>query len=226
MFVRVRKPIERERARRMRRAGTPYKRIARELGVSASSVVAWTRDITLSADQHHQNLRGPRGPLNQEACLRRAAAWSARCRARRAQFQLEGQLRAREGNPLHLQGCMLYWAEGGKGRNSLIFANSDVHMHRLFRRFLREALGVPPERMRIRVNVHTGNGLTVAEIERYWLDALQLPVSCLRKASVDQLPRSSGGRAKGKLPYGVATLTINSTRVVQHIFGAIQEYGN
>lgn len=121
---------------------------------------------------------------------------------------------------------MLYWAEGAKGRNSVIFANSDVHMHQLFRRFLHEALGVNPERIHVKVNVYTGNGLSVAEIERYWLDALSLPLSCLRKAAVNMLPRSSAGRAKGKLPYGVATLTVNSTRIVQHIFGAIQEYGD
>ena len=62
--------------------------------------------------------------------------------------------------------------------------------------------------------------------ERYWLDALSLPLPCLRKAAANMLPRSSTGQAKGKLPYGVATLTVNSTRVVQHIFGAIQEYGD
>ncbi len=95
---------------------------------------------------------------------------------------------------------MLYWAEGGKGRNSAIFSNSDVHMQRLFRRFLHEALGVEAEQMRVRVNVHTGNGLSVPDIERYWLDALALPDASLRKAAVDHLPISSSGRRRNKLP--------------------------
>jgi len=40
------------------------------------------------------------------------------------------------------------------------------------------------------------------------------------------MPNSSSGRARNKLPYGVCTIRVTSTRVVQHIFGAIQEYGS
>lgn len=38
-------------------------------------------------------------------------------------------------------------------------------------------------------------------------------------------PTSSSGRKRNKLPYGVCTLQVRrSTRLVQHIYGAIQEY--
>jgi hypothetical protein len=43
---------------------------------------------------------------------------------------------------LHQAGCMLYWAEGSKARNTLKFANSDRQMVRFFRHFLTDALGV------------------------------------------------------------------------------------
>lgn len=126
--------------------------------------------------------------------------WSplrASSQARRQQFQAEGRAKARTGDALHLQGCILYWAEGGKGRNSAIFSNSDVHMQRLFRRFLHQTLDVAPDQMRLKVNVHLGNGLSVPEIERHSLDALDLPPTSLRKGSVNRLPRSSSGQAKG-----------------------------
>lgn len=42
---------------------------------------------------------------------------------------------------------------------------------------------------------------------------------------LNHTPTSSSGRARKKLPYGVCTLTVCSTRLVQHIYGAIQEYG-
>jgi hypothetical protein len=42
---------------------------------------------------------------------------------------------------------------------------------------------------------------------------------------LDLLPTSSSGRARNKLPYGVCTLRVHSTWMVQHIYGAIQEYG-
>jgi hypothetical protein len=204
----------------------PYKRIARQLGVSPSSAVAWTGDIALTDAQHKRNLHGRNGPLNTEASARRAAAWSARCRARRAEFQQQGRVHARRGDPLHLKGCMLYWAEGGKGRNQLSFSNSDVAMMRLFRRFLTQSLRMDVSRIRLRLNVHTTNGFTIDEIERYWLDALDLAPTCLRKHALDVLPASSKRRAKNRLPYGVATIVVSSTEIVQHIYGAIQEYAS
>lgn len=40
------------------------------------------------------------------------------------------------------------------------------------------------------------------------------------------MPTSSSGRAKNKLPYGVCTLRSHNTWMLQHIYGAIQEYGS
>jgi hypothetical protein len=47
----------------------------------------------------------------------------------------------------------------------------------------------------------------------------------LRKHTLNHLPTSSSGGKKNKLPYGVCALRVlRSTRIVQHIYGAIQEY--
>jgi hypothetical protein len=120
---------------------------------------------------------------------------------------------------------MLYWAEGSKQRNTLTFANSDVEMVRFFLVFLSEALGVRPAQCRLRLNVYTNNGLPLKEIERHWLRALELPSSCIRGHSLNAYPTSSSGRKRKKLPYGVCSLTVTrSTHLVQHIYGAIQEY--
>jgi hypothetical protein len=119
---------------------------------------------------------------------------------------------------------MLYWAEGAKSRNTIKLVNSDVNLVRCFCRFLRESLDVPLEAFRVSLNVYTNNGLTIEEIERYWLEALGLPRSCLRKHALDFRPTSSSGQRKHKLPYGVCTVAVGSTHGVQHIYGAIQEY--
>ena len=37
---------------------------------------------------------------------------------------------------------MLYWGEGSKARNGVVFTNADVDMLRFFLRFLRESYGV------------------------------------------------------------------------------------
>lgn len=120
---------------------------------------------------------------------------------------------------------MLYWAEGAKARNVLKFANSDSGMVRFFCRFLRQSLGVTTDRLAIRLNVYTGNGLTVREIEEHWLRLLDLPRSAIRGHTLNHRPTSSSGKKRNKLPYGVCTLTLaRSTPELQHIYGAIQEY--
>ena len=129
---------------------------------------------------------------------------------------------ARIDDPLHQAGCMLYWAEGSKSRNSLAFVNSDDEMMRFFLRFL-WLFDVPDERIRLSVNVHLGNGLTLEEIEAWWLERLDLSRSCLRKATVNQTS-SASKRLRKPLVYGTARITVNSTRLVQSIYGAIQEY--
>jgi hypothetical protein len=119
---------------------------------------------------------------------------------------------------------MLYWAEGTKARNTIKLANSDPGMIAFFRRFLVHGLRVDPDEIRFSVNVYTSNGLSIEQVEEHWLRVLELRGSCARKHTVDHMPTSSSGRARNKLPYGVCTVAVNSTRLVQHIYGAIQEY--
>jgi transcriptional regulator with XRE-family HTH domain len=220
MPTRPRKPEQLRRARRLRRQGLSIKKIAAELGVSPSSVCLWTRDIVLTPEQTAANLiRGG------EHLRMAAAARSAICSAKRSEAQEAGRLHARKGDHLHLVGCMLYWAEGRKDRNTIQFSNSDPHMAVLFRRFMTEALGIDCQRIRFTLNVYTNNGMTIEEIERRWLELLDLPPSCVRKHTLNHMPTSSSGRAKNKLPYGVCTLRVHNTWMLQHIYGAIQEYG-
>jgi transposase-like protein len=212
------KPEERARARELRRRrGMPVKEIAAQVGVSVSTVSIWTRDIELTPKQRAKNER--------RACRRRAATWRRVNRERRRAHQEHGRARARDGDRLHQAGCMLYWAEGAKERNVVCFANSDVHMVRFFCRFLLECFRLEPSDIRLRLNVYTNNGIRIPEIERYWLDELDLPSSCLGKHILNHMPTSSSGRKKNKLPYGVCRVAVCRTDVVQHIYGAIQEYG-
>ncbi len=118
---------------------------------------------------------------------------------------------------------MLYWGEGSKGRNGVGFSNADVDMQRFFLRFLRESYGVRDDAVRLRVNCHLGNGLSVTQIEDWWLTALGLPRSCLRASAVNRVSRASKG-VRRPLLHGTAELRVGSTWIVQSIYGAIQEY--
>ncbi len=219
MFV---KTEERERARRLRaEQGLPVREIAGIVGVSVSSVSLWVRDIPLTAAQQAAlDARNPirssqrRGTLNN----------SRRCRALREAAQEHGRQVARRHEPLHVQGCMLYWAEGSKRRNCVTLSNADAALVDVFLRFLRACYGVTDDRVTISVNCFLGNGLSLDEIETWWLERLQLPAFCLRTATVNR-PSSASKRLKGHiLPYGTARLVVHSTFIVQSIYGAIQEY--
>lgn len=154
-----RKPWERLEARRLRRElGLPMKRIAARLDVSPASVHLWTRDIELTDDQRRRNLAGPGGPRSPEAIAKFRRTWSEKNRERRRSYQREGRERAREADPLHQAGCMLFWAEGSKHRNDVTFVNSDVAMVRFFRCFLGQCFGLDPDDLTIRLNVYTSNG--------------------------------------------------------------------
>jgi hypothetical protein len=190
-----------------------------------NSAYRWTKDIELSDEQKRRNQVGPRGPQNPLHIARRADAWSRLHRERRRSYQEEGRQRARECDHLHMAGCMLYWAEGSKQRNQLTFANSDVEMVRFFVGFLRDSMGVTTDQLRLRLNVYTNSGLPLKETERHWLRVLELPASCLRGHSLNSYPTSSSGKKRKKLPCGVCSLTVaRSTHLIQHIYGAIQEY--
>jgi transposase-like protein len=214
------KPLERREARRLRREdGMSVKEIARKLDVSKSSVSLWVRDIELSNAQlaaldyrHHNHANQRNG----------SRAVAEKYRALRRKYQEEGRMKARERDPLHVAGCMLYWGEGAKTRNGLELANSDPDLIQFYVKFLLESLCIPSEELCVRIYCYTNNGLSVNEIENYWLNILKLPQQCLKKTITNLRPRSSEERGR-ILKYGVCRV-IHRVHSLHHVLGAIQEY--
>jgi hypothetical protein len=215
------KTRERMEARRLRRLGWSVKEIERHLGVSRSSASLWVRDVPLTEEQiealHRRSAASP-------GQLAGSTANAARGRARRRGAQREGRARARMIDHLHLAGCMLYWAEGDKGRHAVRMCNSDPALLRLFVRFLRECYGAEDGRLTIACNLFADHIERQREIEDYWLRTLGLPRSSLRKTIVNVYSKYSQKKRKNKLPYGTCKVVYSDTRTVQSIYGAIQEY--
>jgi hypothetical protein len=195
--------------------------IAEQLGVSKSSVSLWVRDIELTPEQHAALLA--KNPVRNGQLLG-MRVYSHRCRAQRIAAQEHGRERARRRDPEFIGGCMLYWAEGSKTRNAAQLVNADPDLIETVMRFLRSCYRLPDERVVFSVNCFLGNGLTLDEIQEWWLARLRLPATCLRKPIVNR-PSSASKLRKGHvLPYGTARVTVHSTFIVQSIYGAIQEY--
>ena len=149
---------------------------------------------------------------------------AVRALARRREEQNSGRKDARRGNLLHAAGCMLFWAEGSRNRNSVEFVNSDPVMVSYFLYFIRACFGVPDAKVRVTCNLFADHSERQHEIEQYWLDNLKLPRTSLRKSTVNRYSKYSKKKRRNKLPYGTCRLTVCDTRIVQSIYGAIQEY--
>ena len=200
--------------------GGSIKEIARLLGVSTSSVSHWVRDIELT-DAQHAALQARNG-LHERQLLAHAAM-AAKARARRSAAQQEGRRRARILNHRYIGGCMLYWAEGSRNRNKIVFTNSDPAMARFFVDFIRDFFDVGSERFRLTCNLFADHEARQREIEDFWLSTLGLPRSCLCKSTVNHYSRDSQKKRKNKLPYGTCRVVVNSTDIAQTIYGSIQE---
>ena len=222
MFSKV-KTEERRVARDLRRhEGVSIKEIARRVGVSASSVSLWVRDIELTPEQHAAlQLRNVAYNRQMSGTWKQAA----KRRAERVAYQERGRRRVRAGDPLYVAGCMLFWAEGGKHRNSLRFTNSDPEMVRYFGEFLRTCFELEVEAIRLTCNLFADHIERQNEIERFWLDLAGLPASCLCKSTVNVYSKYSQKKRQNKLPFGTCRISVCRTWLVQEIFGAIQEIG-
>ena len=143
----------------------------------------------------------------------------------RRSHQAYGRTLARERDATYAAGCMLYWAEGGKTRNAVRITNADPEVLVFFARFLRMHFDVASDEMRIHCNLFADHLVRQREIEQYWLRRLSLSRSSLRKSVVNVHSKYSKKKRTNRLPYGTCRLVVHSTRIVQTIYGSIQEYG-
>ena len=202
----------------MRLEGASIREIERALGVSRSSVSIWVRDVELGPEQRARLVQQARlGPLI--SAERKAEA----ARAVRLGYQQEGRRLALERDGTYAAGCMLYWAEGSKARNCAQLTNSDPELAAYFVGFLRTHFAVPDPRFRVTCNLFADHLDRQRQIEQFWVDRLDLPASCLCKSMVNRYSKYSQKKRQNKLPYGTVRVTVCDTRVVQTIYGSIQE---
>ena len=120
---------------------------------------------------------------------------------------------------------MLFWAEGDKCRNSVRLSNSDPEVLKFFLRFLRRYYDVTDDMVSISCYLFADHLERQREVERFWLETLSFPESCLRKSIVNVYSKHSQKRRKNKLPYGTCKLVVSRTRIAMGLYGAIQENG-
>jgi hypothetical protein len=200
-------PVHRQEAIYLReKEKLSLKEISEKLHISKSTAYLWTKEIPPPNLKHAERLK------------RGTVARSEQCRDARLDKQLEGRKQAKKRDMLHQAGCMLYWAEGWKNKNTLRFVNADENMLKLFCKFLTKSLKVPRKNIYLMVQYHDG---IESEISDHWNSLLNFPVNNITKIT----PR--GNSRKNRHPFGIVSITVRkSTEYCQHIFGAIQEYAS
>jgi hypothetical protein len=119
---------------------------------------------------------------------------------------------------------MLYWAEGDKSQHRVGLANSDPEVVRFFVSFLRVYFDVPDEKLRAHCNLFADHLERQRQVEDHWLEILELPRSSLYRSTVNVYSKHSARKRTNMLPYGTCKLTVGDVRIVQSIYGSIQEY--
>jgi hypothetical protein len=198
------------------------KEIAVSLAVSTSSVSRWVRDVELSLEQRRAlAARNPAFTPQFNGSKTRAR----QALAARRHYQNHGRALARRGEPLFVAGCMLYWGEGAKSRNQLGFSNSDPEMAAFFMRFLRTYFDVTNDMVRVSCYLFADHIERQAEIERFWLETLNLSADRLGKSMVNVHSKYSKRLRKNVLPHGTVKIVVSRVAIVQAIYGALQELG-
>ena len=126
------------------------------------------------------------------------------------------------GDPTHVAGVMLYWAEGSKTMNTAVFSNTDLVMQKQFKKFL-DHLNVPKEKIKFSTTVHNSKGnATHDECRKFWSENLNISEKLI---TVYDAKDSRGDiQAKSRYPFGVGRIVVADYTVIQRIYGAIERY--
>lgn len=198
---------ERARARELRAAAWTLADIATELGVAKSTVSLWVRDIDFTPQPRRAARR--RGP---NILQRRKADEIERLR-------VEGLLRlgVLSEQAFLAAGAALYAGEGAKRDGTIVFANSDPKMVAFFCAWLRHFFAIDDSRLRVRVYLHDGLDLEVAQ--SFWSEITDVPCKQFRKA---YRARADESIRHNKHEHGCAYISYGSSSVHRAVMGLIE----
>jgi hypothetical protein len=199
----------REEARRLRRAGRSLREISEEIGVARNTLSLWLRDIELTQDQSERLLSIKlKAGFASEHSRFLASEWHRRQKQDRieaARQQAAALLDSLEQSvhANHIAAAMLYLAEGSKGSDALVFANSNPDIIRYWLYLLRTSFNIDEAKFRLRLIIRADQDSDV--MRSYWINVTAIP-QCMR-VYVD-------ARTLGKSPTystykGVCTVSYN-----------------
>jgi hypothetical protein len=165
------KVAEQRRARELRAQSWTIPDIAKELGVSKSSVSLWVRDVDFVPNPRRHNYWTKDNPHPMQVAKE---AEIERCDAEGT--EIIGQLNERE---FLIAGAVLYAGEGFKSDTTVGMANTDPAILVMFVAWLRRCFNVDESRLRVKLYLH--EGLDVEAASAFWSELLRIPRAQFRK---------------------------------------------
>ncbi len=221
---------KRDRIIALRKKGKTYTEISNVLQIPKSTVAWWLRDIKLPKKTQDKIIEKSRKKWSKNitaynkihAKIRSQEATKAREKekekGRQEIFKETYKLSSRD---LKIIGIALYWAEGDKkNRNMLRFCNSDPFMIRIMMRFLREAIGIPEEKITAKMHIYPQ--INNQKALSYWSKITNLPKQRFVKSFIQVSKSSKQKRDPNTLPYGTLHLEVYNTEIIWKLRGWIQ----
>jgi len=168
----------------MRNNGTSIIVIARELGISKSTISSWCRDIILTEEQF-EKLRKSKG-VSLTTGQRMGAETNKRKRLdaiKKANDWGEQQVEKISDRELLLIAAGLYWCEGSKSdtTSTFMFVNSDPDMILIMKKFLVEVMKVNPDDIVCGIQINRIHEQRIEQVLIFWKKLLKLQSSQIRK---------------------------------------------
>jgi hypothetical protein len=175
-----------QKALEMRSRQMSYSQIKEKLGVNKSTLNYWLKDIPLSKERilelganNEIRIERFRNTMLAKQEVKRDLAYSVVSKD-------IGKISKRE---MFIAGLFLYWAEGGKTRNTtVVLTNTNPTMLKFYLRWL-ELLKVPKEKLRI--NLHLYSDMNINEKIEFWSNTLDIPKNQFRKPYIKKSLESS-----------------------------------
>jgi transcriptional regulator with XRE-family HTH domain len=216
------KVAEQELARELRAQAWTLNEIAAKLRVSKSSVSIWVRDVQFDEDAWAARAEANHLLGNRDRRFGgRKNGPNKLARAKQAEIDRlleEGKERigALSDREFLVAGAALYAGEGSKTDGEVKFANSDPRMIAFFLAWLRHFFDVDESRLRLRLYLHQGLDLDVAN--EFWFTLTGIPVAQFGKP-YRAVPDPSIRRSKH--PMGCPGVSYGCSRTHRAVMGFV-----
>lgn len=212
---------EKIRAQKLRRRGSSYNEILKEVSVSKSTISNWCKDIVLTPTQMkrlcQKEASGQHRGSIVAAKKKQERRFREREKLRLRGIEEVGELSDRE---RFLLGVALYAGDGDKYDDRNIgFSNSNPRLIKFMMAWFRKCCGVAEEKFRGAIWIH--DDLDEEKARRFWSKLTGIPINQFHKSYIAENKKNSRKIRKKKHEYGVFSIRVFDVRLKRKLLGWI-----